>query len=265
MKKLIPALLASCVAVISTGAAQAQSAPSDGGPHGVVAIGPGVVPEFDGSRDMRVLPFVMADVRWGGINVQVRGPGLRADIISDSRLAFGPVIGARLPRNNADGRIGLLPEIDTAIEAGAFVGYRFGGDQFGQGALQMELSVLHDVSGTHNGLLATASASYAAVSRQDFFLSIDAQTTLANADYTRTYFGVDRAGAAASGLAAYRPDGGIRDVGAGVTAGYWFSPKFGITARAGATYLVGDIADSPITQEGRRWQPAAGLMLSYRF
>lgn len=265
MKKLIPALLASCVAVISTGAAQAQSAPSDRGPHGVVAIGPGVVPEFDGSRDMRVLPFVMADVRWGGLNVQVRGPGLRADIISDSRFAFGPVIGARLPRNNADGRIGLLPEIDTAIEAGAFVGYRFGGDQFGQGALQMELSMLHDVSGTHNGLLATASASYSAVSRRDFFLSIDAQTTLANADYTRTYFGVDRAGAPASGLAAYRPDGGIRDVGAGVTAGYWFSPKFGITARAGATYLVGDIADSPITREGRRWQPATGLMLSYRF
>lgn len=265
MKKLLPALLASCVAVISNSAAHAQSASSDGGPHGVVAIGPGVVPEFDGSRDMRVLPFVMADVRWGGVNVQVRGPGLRADIISDSRLAFGPVIGARLPRNNADGRIGLLPEIDTAIEAGAFVGYRFGGDQFGQGALQMELSVVHDVSGTHNGLLATASASYAAISRRDFFLSIDAQTTLANADYTRTYFGVDRAGAAASGLAAYRPDGGIRNVGAGVTAGYWFSPKFGVTARAGATYLVGDIADSPITEEGRRWQPAAGLMLSYRF
>lgn len=265
MKKLIPALLASCLAAISTGVAQAQSAPSDGGPHGVVAIGPGVVPEFDGSRDMRVLPFVMADVRWGGVNVQVRGPGLRADVISASRLAFGPVIGARLPRNDAEGRIGLLPEIDTAIEAGAFVGYRFGGDQYGQGALQMELSVLHDVSGTHDGLLATASASYAAVSRRDFFLLIDAQTTLANTDYTRTYFGVDRAGAAASGLAAYRPDGGIRDVGAGVTAGYWFSPKFGITARAGAAYLVGDIADSPITEEGRRWQPAAGVMLSYRF
>lgn len=265
MKKLISILLACGIAPMFAGVAQAQSAPSDSGPHGVVAIGPGVVPEFDGSRDMRVLPFVMADVRWGGVNVQVRGPGLRVDVISDPRLSFGPVIGARLPRNDADGRIGLLPEIDTAIEAGAFVGYRFGGDQYGQGALQMELSVLHDVSRTHNGLLATASASYAAVSRKDFFLSIDAQTTLANSDYTRTYFGVDQAAAAASGLRAYRPDGGIRDVGAGVTAGYWFSPKFGITARAGATYLVGDIADSPITEEGRRWQPAGGIMLSYRF
>ena len=264
MKKLVPVLLACGLTPISVGEAQAQSAPSSDGPHGVVAIGPGVVPEFDGSRDMRVLPAVMADVRWGGVNVQVRGPGLRVDVVSDPRLSFGPVIGARLPRDDADGRLGLLPEIDTAIEAGAFIGYRFGGDRYGQGALQMELSVLHDVSDTHNGLLATASASYTAVSNQDFFFSIDVQTTVADSDYTRTYFGIDQAAAAASGIAAYRPDGGVRDIGAGVTAGYWFSPKFGITARAGATYLVGDIADSPITEEGRRWQPAGGVMLSYR-
>ena len=183
MKKLVPVLLACGLTPISVGEAQAQSAPSSDGPHGVVAIGPGVVPEFDGSRDMRVLPSVMADVRWGGVNVQVRGPGLRVDVVSDPRLSFGPVIGARLPRDDADGRLGLLPEIDTAIEAGAFIGYRFGGDRYGQGALQMELSVLHDVSDTHNGLLATASASYTAVSNQDFFFSIDVQTTVADSDY----------------------------------------------------------------------------------
>lgn len=265
MQKRILTLLACSIAALSSGAAQAQSAPSDGGPHGVVAIGPGVVPEYDGSSDMRVLPFVMGDVRWGGLNVQIRGSGLRVNITPDSRFSFGPVIGARLPRNDADGRVGLLPEIDTAIEAGGFVGYRFGGDQFGQGSLRTELSVLHDVSGTHNGLIATASASYAAVSNRDVLLSIDTQASWANSDYTRTYFGIDTAGAAASGLAAYRPDGGIRDVGAGVTAGYWFSPQFGVTARAGASYLVGDIADSPVTREGRRWQPAGGVMLSYRF
>jgi len=265
MQKLARILLACGIVAIPVGGARAQAGPSDGSPHGMVAIGAGVVPEYDGAKDMRVLPAVVADIRWGGVNVQVRGPGLRVDLVSDSRFALGPVIGARLPRDDADGAIGLLPEIDTAIEAGGFIGYRFGGDQFGQGALQMELSVLHDVSRTHNGLLATASASYTAVSRRDVFLSIDAQTTLANRDYTRTYFGIDAAGAAASGLAAFRPDGGIRDVGAGVTAGYWFSQNVGITARAGANYLLGDIADSPVTEEGRRWQPAGGVMLAYRF
>jgi MipA family protein len=265
MRKLLT-ILACGVAVLNAGAAQAQTAaPDDGSPHGVVALGAGVVPEFDGSRDMRVLPFALADIQWGGINVQIGGPGMRVDIVPDSRFAFGPIIGLRLPRNDADGRLGLLPEIDTAVEAGAFVGYRFGGDQFGQGSLQVGLSVVHDVSRTHNGLLATATASYAAVRRQDFFLSVDAQGTWANRDYTRTYFGIDAPAAAASGLSAYRPGAGIRDVGAGLTAGYWFSPRFGVSARAGASYLVGDIADSPITDEGSRWQPAAGVMFTHRF
>src|SRR5687767_633444 len=139
MQKLAPILLACGIAAIPVGAARAQAGPSDGSPHGMVAIGVGVVPEYDGASDMRVLPAVLADIRWGGVNVQVRGPGLRVDLVSDSRLALGPVIGARLPRNDADGAVGLLPEIDTAVEAGGFIGYRFGGDQFGQGALQMEL------------------------------------------------------------------------------------------------------------------------------
>lgn len=266
MRRLLSTILACGVAVANAGTAQAQAGPPhDGAPHGVIAIGPGVVPEFDGSGDMRVFPSVLADIKWRGINLQVGGSGLRVDVIPDPRLALGPVLGVRLPRNDAHGPVGLLPEIDTAIEAGAFVGYRFGGDEYGQGSLQMELSLVHDVSRTHNGLLATASASYAAVRNEDVSLAFGAQATWANQDYSRTYFGINAAGARASGLAAYRPDSGIRDVGAGVTAGYWFSANFGVTARAGASYLVGDIADSPITEEGSRWQPAAGIMLSYRF
>ncbi|WP_242128096.1 MipA/OmpV family protein [Sphingobium sp. Sx8-8] len=266
MRTLFLTILTCGVAAMTAGTAQAQAGPpDDGSPHGVVAIGPGVVPEFDGSGDMRVFPFVVADVQWRGINVQVGGPGLRMDVVPDPRLAFGPVIGMRLPRNDVDGPVGLLPNIGTAIEAGAFVGYRIGGSASGQGSLQIELSVVHDVSQTHNGLLATASASYAAVRQRDFFLSLGAQTTWVNQDYARTYFGIDAAGARASGLPAYRPDAGVRDIGGGVTAGYWFSDHLGVTARAGASYLVGDIADSPITDNGSRWQPAAGVMLSYRF
>lgn len=243
----------------------AQEVRADGAPHGQVALGAGAAPEFDGSDDLRVIPFALADIRWGGVTVEVRGLRGRVDLVPDSRLAIGPVIGARLDRSDVEGPVGLLPEIDTAIEAGGFVGYRFGGDQHGQGSLQVELSVLHDVSDTHDGLLATAGASYAAVRKADTFLSFDLQTTWANADYTRTYFGIAAADATRSGLAAYEPGSGFRDVGAGVSAGYYFSRNLGIIGRLGANYLVGDAADSPVTDEGRRWQPTGGLALSYRF
>ncbi|KGD98514.1 MULTISPECIES: MipA/OmpV family protein [Rhizobium/Agrobacterium group] len=264
MRVVLPILLAGGAALSST-SANAQAAPPDNGPHGVVAIGAGVVPEYDGAEDLRAIPFVQADVHWGDINLEIRGLRARADLASDPRLSIGPVIGARLPRSDVDGPVGLLPDIDTAIEAGGFIGYRFGGDESGQGSLAMELSVVHDVSGVHDGMLATASASYAAVRRDDFFLSLDAQTTWVNQDYARTYFGVTPAGAAASGLAADSPGSGIKDVGVGVTAGYWFSERFGVTGRVGANYLVGDIADSPVTEEGRRWQPSGGLSIAYRF
>ncbi|MBB5712948.1 MipA/OmpV family protein [Sphingomonas xinjiangensis] len=253
-----------CTACLPSAIVAQEAAPS-GVPHGQVAIGAGVAPEYDGSSDVRAIPFVLADIRWQGINFEFRGLRARADLVSDPRFAIGPVIGARLDRSGVDGPVGLLPEIDAAIEAGAFIGYRFGGDRLGQGSLLLDLTAVHDVSNTHKGLLATASASYAAVRKPNTFVTVDVQTTWANADYTRTYFGVPAGEAVRSGLDAYRPGSGIRDVGAGLSAGYYFDRHFGVIARAGATYLVGDIADSPVTELGSRWQPLGGVTLSYRF
>lgn len=263
MRFLFPVTIAftSCLA----NAAFAQEVPADGSPHGQVAVGAGVAAEYDGSDDLRIIPFALADIRIGGVTVELRGLRGRVDVVADPRLSIGPVIGARLDRNDADGPVGLLPEIDMAIEAGGYIGYRFGGDRLGQGALQVELSVLHDVSETHNGLLATASASYNVVRQADTFLSFDLQTTWANADYTRTYFGVAPEDAIESGLTTYRPGSGFRDVGVGLSAGHYFNRHLGLIGRVGANYLVGDTADSPITEEGSRWQPLAGLTLSYRF
>ena len=267
MRIFLPILFASGMMLPMAAHAQ-QARPADGsteGAHGMVALGAGVVPDHDGASDVRAVPFALADIRWRGVSFEIRGLRARVDLARDSRLAIGPVIGPRLSRRNVDGPVGLLPEIDTAIEAGGYVGYRIGGDERGQGAVQMELTLVHDVSGTHDGLIATANASYAAVRRPDMMLSLDLQTSWANRDYARTYFGIEPADAAVSGLAAYRPGSGFRDIGGGVTAGYWFDRHFGVIGRAGANYLVGDIADSPVTREGSRWQPSAGLALSYRF
>lgn len=263
MRLFLP-LVGICLTCLPSLAA-AQAAAPDGAPHGQVALGAGIAPEYDGADDVRAIPFVLADFRWQGITFEFRGLRGRADLAADPRLAIGPVIGARLDRRDRDGQVGFLPDIDTAIETGVFVGYRFGGNQLGEGSLQVDLTAVHDVSHTHNGLLATASASYAAVRRRHTFVSVDVQTTWASTDYTRTYFGVSAQDAARSGLRAYRPSSGIRDVGAGLSAGYFFGRHVGVVARAGANYLVGDIADSPVTEQGSRWQPAAGIALSYRF
>jgi MipA family protein len=158
-----------------------------------------------------------------------------------------------------------LSDIGTAVEAGGFVGYRFGGDRAGQGAVTTELSVVHDISGTYDGFVVTAGAGYTALRTRETFVSMNVQTNWADGDYTRTYFGITPEDAARSGLSASRPGSGFRDVGAGVTAGYAFNRRLGATARLGANYLVGDAADSPIIDSGSRWQPSGGLALSWRF
>lgn len=245
--------------------AAAQEVPADGSPRGQIAVGAGIAPEYDGSDEVRLIPFLLGDIRLRGATVELRGLRARVDLASDPRLSIGPVIGARLNRDDVDGAVGLLPDIDSAIEAGAFVGYRFGGDQLGQGSVQTELTVVHDVSGTYNGLVATGSASYTAIRTPDTFVSFDVQASWANADYSRTYFGITPADAVPSGLPAYRPGSGFRDIGAGLTAGYYFSRRLGVIGRLGTTYLVGDVSNSPITDRGSRWQPLGGLTLSYRF
>lgn len=263
--RLLSIAILQCALIAPTSNAFAQDSSSEWQRSSVIAIGVGAGPEHDGADGLRILPFVYGDINIDDVRIQARGQGLRVDLVRDPRLSIGPVIGARLPRDLEEGPVALLPEIGMAIEAGGFVGYRFGGDATGKGSLQLELSMVHDISDTHRGFVATASASYAAILTTEFFLSVDTQTSWASADYTQTYFGIDNEGAADSGLAAYDPGAGFRDIGAGLTAGCRLTQRLGLILRGGVSYLVGDAANSPVALEGRRWQPTVGLGLSYRF
>jgi outer membrane protein len=240
----------------------------EGGVHGFFSIGPGAVPAFDGAKKYQLIPLMIANVGWKGMNLEVRGLGARVDLLGESRVQVGPVFNFRGNRNSADdgsGRVKLLDDVDSSLEVGGYVGYRFGSNQYGQGELAFDLTLAKDVGGGHEGLVGSAQVSYAAYRSQKFFLNVDAQTTFVDKKYMRTFFGVTPVEVARSGLAAYRPDGGIRDVGAGLTAGYQFNERWGLIARAGANRYLGDAKDSPIVAEGSKVQAVGGLALSFRF
>lgn len=283
-KYLLAALVAAGVHVAPAQAQEALGSPAtggaasevvaletedaEGGAHGFIAIGPGVVPAFDGAKKYQIVPLIIADVDWKGLGLEVRGLGARLDVLGESRIQFGPMVNFRGSRDSAkdgSGRIKLLNDVDSALEVGGFVGYRFGGNQYGQGEIAFDVSLAKDVSDGHDGLVGTAQLSYAAYRSQKFFLNVDAQASLVDKNYMRALFGVTPAEAVRSGLAAYRPDGGIRDAGAGITAGYQFNRQWGVIARAGATHYLGDAKDSPIVDEGSKIQAVGGLALSFRF
>lgn len=234
---------------------------------GFIAVGPGLVPDYDGADQYRVIPFAVGTLRMGDYTLELRGAQARLNLVTLPGIAAGPVVNIRLKRDDdAGGRVAMLNEIDTAVEAGAFVGLRYGGDANGEGELRLDLTALADVSDAHDGITVNAAVIYALLRRDRCSISVDAQANYGSAKYMRTYFGITPAEAARSGLAAYRPDRSLRDIGAGVTIGYQFNSRWGVLGRASYGYLVSDAADSPIVRdEGSRHQALLGLGLSYRF
>ncbi|WP_158601074.1 MipA/OmpV family protein [Teichococcus wenyumeiae] len=231
---------------------------------GFLGIGPALVPEYAGADSSTIAPFVLGDLNYGPYFLQLRGLTLRANTVPSRRIVAGPLVRLGSGRDNDvdSDRVARLDEIDATVEAGGFVGIRFGGDDRGQGQVELSLTA----TGSRNGVLGTAGISYAALRGRSFFVNVDAEVNVANGEYTRTYFGVTQPEALRSGLPAYRPKGGLRDAGLGLTAGYQFNQHWGLTGRLSYSYLVGDAADSPIVDlEGSKSQLMGGIALSYRF
>jgi outer membrane protein len=269
--------IAAILASIGASSAKAADIPTEAPPDAMVvpnervfsafvAAGAGFAPEYEGSDKYEVVPFAIANVKWQGVELQLRGLSARIDALGDSPWDFGPVVKYRGKRDDdVDGPVKRLDEIDAAVEVGGFVGYKFGGDESGQGEIGLEASVLRDVADAHDGFIATGGISYAAVRWGPLFANVDAQTTYASKAFNRTYFGVTRSESAASGLRDYRPGAGFKDVSAGLTVGYQFNEQWGVLARASVTRYVGDAADSPIVKDGSEIAGLFGLAVSYRY
>ncbi|MFV3128261.1 MipA/OmpV family protein [Niveispirillum sp. KHB5.9] len=261
----VPILLLSAACLITAPAAMAEDAPQW---SGFVALGGGLKPEYAGADKYEPIPFAVVNLEKGPYLFEMTGLTARAGMELVPGLYAGPVVGFDMGRDDdVDSKpVARLDKIDSGLDAGGFVGVRFGGNQYGQGEVGIDLTALFDMSDVHSGMLLTAELSYAALRRQQWFVNLDAQATYADASYTRTFFGVTAAEAGRSGLTAYRPGSGLRDIGAGVTVGYQFNQNWGVMGRLSYDYLVGDAADSPIVKdEGSRHQGLAGLAISYRF
>ncbi len=234
---------------------------------GFIGLGGAMTPKYDGSDKYEPNPFVIGNIDWAGMELQLRGTRAKLDLLGPSKFQAGPAFGYRSKRKHKDGsgRVALLPDIKSAVEAGGFIGYRFSGNDAGQGEIAFDLTVLKDVNDAYDGYLATAQISYAALRSRKLSLDADISTTYGSGKYMRTYFGVSPEDASVSGLDSYRPGAGLRDVSAGITAGYRLSERWGLIARLGGSYYVGDVRDSPIVKEGAKFQGTAALGVTFRF
>jgi outer membrane scaffolding protein for murein synthesis (MipA/OmpV family) len=147
--------------------------------------------------------------------------------------------------------------VDAAFELGGTIGYRY--DMWRGFA-----TVRHGFGG-HEGIVGELGID--AIVEPTARLSVSAGPRLhfANAEYLDTYLGVTAEQSADSGLREFDADGGLKGVGVEAEARYALTAQWSLVGSAGYERLVGDAADSPITDAGSENQFTAGLGLTYRF
>jgi outer membrane scaffolding protein for murein synthesis (MipA/OmpV family) len=229
----------------------AQEEPADTDEiSGYTTIGIAAVPEYEGADEHQILPLVDGKVFWGERYVAIEGATIRANIINAKGFEFGPAASFTFGRDAKikDRAVAQLGEIDDAYELGAFAAMSF--DVGGNDTVRLGVQGVHDVSDVHGGFVVTASGTYTAPVGERLNLMFDLGASYANDDYAETYFAVTPAGSLASGLPAFNAKGGLKDVGAQLTASYRIGDNWGIAANAGYRRLLGDFADSPVVSGG---------------
>ena len=225
-----------------------------------VYVGPQIMPRTPGASEVRFGPFLDISRARGDEVFEFEAPdeSFAIPLTRIGGVELGPSLGFRNRRRASD--------IDVPLHG---VGFSFEVGGFAQAYLTDRFRVRAEarkaVTG-HKGWVGEVSADYILRDGDDWLLSIGPRVTLTDARYQRAWYGITPRDSAATGLAAYRPGGGLDSVGA--TIGYLrqLDRRWGIAAYARYDRLVGDPGDSPyVRTAGSRGQPSLGVALSYTF
>lgn len=243
-----------------------------------VGAGAAWLPDYEGSNDHRFTPLPAANGTIWGMSFTVLGNRASLDLIPDREgqgwnFQLGPVAVINFNRTNQDAikdvRVRALGEIDTAVEAGGYVGIGKTGILHDFDTLSISASYRHDVTRIHRTGIITPSVNYTTPLSTKALVGFFASAEIVQDRYARTYFGVTPAGSVRSGLPVFTPQGGQKDINFGGMFTYALTGNLtkGLALVTGFNYkkLVKDFADSPIVGiAGSRhnWTVGAGLALT---
>lgn len=225
-----------------------------------IYLGPQLSAKSPGAKDLSVGPFFEVSRARGDTPFEFEAPdeSFGFPVLDTGGVEFGPALGFKGKRTAADTGI-PLHEVGFSFEIGGFAQTFLARDVRIRGEARRAIS-------GHDGWVGELSADYIARDGDAWLFSVGPRVMVADSTYHRAWYGITAADSAATGLAAYRPDGGVEALG--LAAGYLrqLTKRVGIAAYARYDHLVGDAAQSPyVRSRGTRSQPSAGLALSYTF
>jgi MipA family protein len=242
--KTFTTLLALTLTATINSAANAQ----DTGVHGTVVAGVAYAPEYEGADKQEIVPLVIGRINDGNRYLAFEGPTLRANVLDNTGLEFGPVVNitSKRGRDIQSRAVARLGAIKDAIEVGLFAA--ISRPAFGNDRVRLAIQGVQDVSGVHKGWLSTASAGYVWSASPEFSLAGNVTATYASGEYARNYFSVTSAGAIASGLPIFNAKSGIKDVGGALSARYAIDKRWSLFGIGAYKRLVGSSAENPIVK-----------------
>jgi outer membrane protein len=221
-------------------------------------IGGGVLfePTYPGGNGTRSLPFPDIDLTYKNRFFVNMEDGAGVYLYNDGTLSLGPSAFLRLGRDQSNSpKILGLGNIAEAPQ-GRFLG------EYDLGWLDLKGAVAHDFSGSYGTTFAAKVGTALPVTNQ--FLVLPAVTAvIADHSYMQAWYGVSESQSLTTGKPVFSARSGVESVGTTVDALFRFAPNLALVGRAGVSYLVSNVARSPVIE--RRLQPSFGLGISYLF
>ncbi|MGB0870072.1 MAG: MipA/OmpV family protein [Flavobacteriales bacterium] len=222
-----------------------------------VGLGFGVIPQYEGASDYRVLPFPMFSANWKtGQYVRLIGLDLESNFSKNRTWEYGLKLSFRPGRNSDldDRQVSDMKNIDFSTMGGGFVLYRFAK------TFDIKAEYKHDLSGVSNGGLGRLELGYS-IRKQKTLSRISINSNFGTSQFMNTYFGVNPENIDRSTLSYYAVDGGIKDIGFAFNSAYFLNKKWILSGQLGMNFLIGDLVDGPILEGGSQTQISGGFAI----
>ena len=222
----------------------------------VLGAGARVGPSYEGSDKFSVTPGPFVSINWRDRVFLDMQRGVGVNVVRTDALRLGMSVGLAPGRDeDDDDHLKGLGDIDTAARGHVFGSYSFGMWQIG-------LDVAKDFGGSE-GLQIRPDISVKVPLSESWTLTSGISATWADDDTMQSFFGVSPSQSRNSGLDRFDARAGFKSVDFSVGLRWAFSESWFAMANVGVGVLLGDAADSPITES--QVQPSVGLAVGYRF
>jgi len=212
-------------------------------------------PENPGAEPRQTRLKPVWALRWGRLRVsgggggglmgfgsEVYGPGASAELLSTDRLQLGVALRLDGGRDSGDAQATRgLPNVQRTLRGRFFASYAVTPD------LRWTNALSQDLLGRGGGTVLSTELSYRILRRSFDEWSVGAGASAGNGTYMRSYFGIRPEDVQASGLPAYEPGAGLREVWLGTSYTHALTQRWIAQASAGLSRLVGPAADSPLS------------------